>query len=167
MKRIALFFSLLAALAVGGGAVASTASAANCTNITVGAIVRSVFAPPSWYHTSDHVSGCTGVNAVRFNTNVGTNGTQIVDLSACSPTCFAAGPYINNGNTYPNIPNPAVVVGPSPGPYVSTSEYGCWFVGPGSHLLYHSLTMAIRNSNGNTWGQDHTYFGPNTWVQGC
>lgn len=132
-----MFLSVFVALVVGGSAIASTASAANCASVSQGAIYYDgAFA----FRAS--LSACTGVSGVEFAGIGGgptTNGIVHEGVAWHYTSSFITGIYF---------------IQPS---YGFNYHVNVW--GPGCNGTVMPVTSQwnyrIRNSFGNTWGAWH------------
>lgn len=151
MKKILLILSLIAAMSIGGGALASTASAASCSNIAP----SSIYYSGSRWHFDAWLQGCSGVNGVEWG---------ISDMAG-----IPSGIYDNSRATwhrdvaYCGCGYQSYQTLGAAASYYATYNFNVWGSGCGApaFMVTKQFMFRIRNSSGNTWGSWHN----STWAQ--
>lgn len=144
MRKLVLLVLLCAGLVgVGGGALAATASAANCTNFYSDNVVFN----GNWVWVV-HASGCTDVNEVQFEL-ASSGNAGITDL-----TRGIWHPAITGGGSPRSIYYPA----PFNGTYSSSYTNSVWGTGCGTpaFLAAKVFRVRIRNATYGTLGSWHS-----------
>src|SRR5258706_6592629 len=120
MRRSLLGLTLTVGVLFLLGATPAVSSAANCTYAAASPVDRSFYPVPDWFHVHGVVSGCSGVDKIRFYTTITNAG--IYDVSWGQ---FWAPHRVDGALTFPN----PVVKGVSALTNWSASiefDMGCW-----------------------------------------